>query len=42
MTEEERKEMPTEEEIDNFISMRKEYVKKRLKEEGIEYDEKKL
>lgn len=42
MTEEERKEMPTEEEIDNFISMRKEYVKKRLKEEGIEYSEENL
>lgn len=36
MTEEEIKEMPTQEEIDNYIAMRKEYVKQRLTEEEIE------
>lgn len=42
MTEEEIKEMPTQEEINNYIAMRKEYVKQRLIEEGIEYGEENL
>lgn len=42
MTDEEIKEMPTQEEIDNYTAMRKEYVKQRLIEEGIEYGEENL
>jgi len=42
MSDEEIKEMPSQEEIDNYISMRKEYVKRRLVEEGIEYGEENL
>lgn len=36
------KEMPTQEEIDNYMSMREEYVKRRLAEEGIKDGEENL